>query len=160
MMPCPLPVFSQSDYVIQVVYIKSHILNDKLLKKPTDLDLHCLQSGFSRTRVYLIGALVHTAYGSAGEQCDDWVQETPVSKDYFPKICWKRPVFNGIEYSNKVKHRKKNTPIKKYHSSKSLLSTQKHWYFLSQNKICRYSLELSHSSNSNEYHILCFLLEK
>ena len=61
-MPCPFPIFSQSDYLIQVVDINSNtewqtvqIQISWLLKKPTDLDLHCLQrqglSGFSRTRV-------------------------------------------------------------------------------------------------------------
>ena len=61
-MPCPFPIFSQSDYLIQVVDINSNtewqtvqIQISWLLQKPTDLDLHCLQrqgiSGFSRTRV-------------------------------------------------------------------------------------------------------------
>ena len=49
-MPCPLLIFSQSDYLIQVVIY--------LLLKPTDLDLHCLQGqgipGFSRTRIKAI----------------------------------------------------------------------------------------------------------
>ena len=58
----PLLIFSQSDYLIQFVDIKSHtwwqtvqIQISWLLQKPTDLDLHCLQRygiyGFSRTRV-------------------------------------------------------------------------------------------------------------
>ena len=45
-----LPIFSQSDYLIQVVDINSdteqqtvQIQISWLLKKPTDLDLHCLQ---------------------------------------------------------------------------------------------------------------------
>ena len=58
--PCPLLIFSQSDYFIQIVDINSH--NSKQCRfrsvgffpKPTDLDLHCLKrqciSGFSRTR--------------------------------------------------------------------------------------------------------------
>ena len=61
-MPHPLLIFNQSDYLIWIVVIKSHIWWQTvqiqiswLLKKPTDLDLHCLQrqgiSGFSRTRV-------------------------------------------------------------------------------------------------------------
>ena len=65
-MPCPLLIFSQSDYLIQVVDINfntewqtvqiqiSWLLKNWLLLKPTDLDLHCLQrqgiSEFSRTR--------------------------------------------------------------------------------------------------------------
>ena len=62
MIPRLLLIFSQWDYLIQVVNKKSHtqwqtvqIQISWLLKKPTDLDLHCLQrqsiSGFSRTRV-------------------------------------------------------------------------------------------------------------
>ena len=58
----PFPIFSQSDYLIQIVDINSHtwwqtvqIQISWLLQKPTDLDLHCFQrqgiSGFSRTRV-------------------------------------------------------------------------------------------------------------
>ena len=61
-MSCPLPIFRQSDYLIQIVAINSHtywqtvpIQISWLLQKPTDLDLHCLQmqgiSGFSRSRV-------------------------------------------------------------------------------------------------------------
>ena len=61
-MPRPLPIFSQSDYSIQVLGTNSNtewqtvqILISWLLQKPTDLDLHCLQkqdiSGLSRTRV-------------------------------------------------------------------------------------------------------------
>ena len=69
--PCPaeyikrpllLLIFSQSDYLIQIIDINSHtswqtvqIQISWLLQKPTDLDLDCLQrkgiSGFSRTRV-------------------------------------------------------------------------------------------------------------
>ena len=50
-MPCPLLIFSQSDYWIQIVAINLHswwqtvqIQISWLLKKPTDLDLHCLQN--------------------------------------------------------------------------------------------------------------------
>ena len=61
-MPHPLLIFSQSDYLIWIVAVKSHtkwqtvqLQISWLLKKPTDLDLHCLQrqdiSGFSMTRV-------------------------------------------------------------------------------------------------------------
>ena len=60
--PCPLLIFCQSDYLLQIVDINSHHLWQTVqiqiiwvLKKPTGLDLHCLQrqgiSGFSRTRV-------------------------------------------------------------------------------------------------------------
>ena len=61
-MPHPLPISSQSDYLMQVVDINSltewqtvQIQISWLLKKPTDLDLHCLQrqgmSECSRTRI-------------------------------------------------------------------------------------------------------------
>ena len=60
-MPRPLPIFSESDYLIQVVDIDSNTewqtvqIQISWLLQPTDLDLHCLQrqdiSGFSRTRV-------------------------------------------------------------------------------------------------------------
>ena len=64
-MPHQLPIFSQSDYLVQVVDINSYnewqtvqIQISWLLQKPTDLDQHCLQrqgiSGFSRTRVNLL----------------------------------------------------------------------------------------------------------
>ena len=64
-MPRPLLIFSQSDYLIQIVDTNSntewqtvHIQISWLLQKPTDLDLHCLQrqgiSGFSRIRVNLV----------------------------------------------------------------------------------------------------------
>ena len=60
--PYPLLIFTQSDYLIQVVDINSNtdwqtvqIQISWLLQKPTDLDLHCLQmqgiSRFSRTRI-------------------------------------------------------------------------------------------------------------
>ena len=49
-MPCPLLIISQSDYLIQVVNTNSHadwqtvqIHISWLGKKPTDLDLNCLQ---------------------------------------------------------------------------------------------------------------------
>ena len=61
-MPRPFLIGSQSDYLIQIVDINSQtewqtvqIQISWLLKKPTDLDLHCLQrqsiSRLSRTRV-------------------------------------------------------------------------------------------------------------
>ena len=61
-MPHPLIIFSQSEHLIWIVDINSHtywqtvqIQISWLLKKPTDLDLHCLQkqgiSRFSRTRL-------------------------------------------------------------------------------------------------------------
>ena len=49
-MPRPLLILSQSDYLIRIVNISSHtywqteqIQISWLLKKPTDLDLHCLK---------------------------------------------------------------------------------------------------------------------
>ena len=61
----PLLIFSQSDYLIQIIDINSHterqtvqIQISWLLQKPTDLDLQCLQrqgiSGLSRTRVNIL----------------------------------------------------------------------------------------------------------
>ena len=61
-LPHPLLIFSQSEYLIQIVDINSHsewqtvqIQISWLLQKPTDLDLHCWQmqdvSGLIRTRV-------------------------------------------------------------------------------------------------------------
>ena len=60
-MPRPFVIFSQLNYLIQVVHIKFKYLmtnsadSDQL--EPTDLELHCLQRlgifGFSRTRVKL-----------------------------------------------------------------------------------------------------------
>ena len=66
----PLLIFSQSDYLIQVVDTNSNtewqtvqIQISWLLQKPTDLDLHCLQrqniSGFSRTRVKTTKRPIH-----------------------------------------------------------------------------------------------------
>ena len=50
-MPRPFQIFSQSDYLIQIVAINLHtwwqtvqIQISWLLQKPTDLDLHCLQN--------------------------------------------------------------------------------------------------------------------
>ena len=65
MMPHPHLILSHSDSLIQIVDINSdtkwqivQIQISWLLKKPTDLDLHCLQrqgiSRFSRTRVKII----------------------------------------------------------------------------------------------------------
>ena len=60
-MPHPFQIFSQSDYLIQVVDINSYSdwqtvqIQISWLLEPTDLDLHCLQrqgiSGLCRTRV-------------------------------------------------------------------------------------------------------------
>ena len=59
-MPHPLLIFSQSDYLMQIVAINSYLMAnsadpEQFLKKPTDLELHCLQkqgiSGLIRTRV-------------------------------------------------------------------------------------------------------------
>ena len=72
-MPHLLPIFSESDYLIQVVNINSHtewqtvqIQISWLLQKPTDLDLHCLQrqdiSGFSKTRVKVNKDIVNVAF--------------------------------------------------------------------------------------------------
>ena len=64
-MPHPLLIFSQSDYLIQIVAINSHFQWQTVqiqIRKPTDLDPHCLQmqglSGFSRTRVNITKVLL------------------------------------------------------------------------------------------------------
>ena len=64
-MPHPLPIFSQSDYLIHIVDKNSNtewqivqIQISWLPQKPIDLDLHCLQrhgiSWFSRTRIKVV----------------------------------------------------------------------------------------------------------
>ena len=66
-MPHSLLIFSQSDYLIQIVDTNSHtecqtvqIQINWLLQKPTDLEIHCFQwqgiSGVSRTRVKSIAS--------------------------------------------------------------------------------------------------------
>ena len=72
-------IFSQSDCLFQIVAISSHtewqtvqIQISWLLKKPTDLDLHCLQrqgiSGFSRTRVKIMSICMGCLYVKIGLQ--------------------------------------------------------------------------------------------
>ena len=84
-MPCPFLIFSQSDYLIQIVDTNSHtkwqtvqIQISWLFQKPTDLDLHCLQrqglSGFSRTRVKVNGSNL------------DLVVETLLKSDHGPPV--------------------------------------------------------------------------
>ena len=61
-MPCLFLTVSQSDYLIQILGINSHTewqtMQTQIMKKPTDLDLHCFQkpgiSGFSRTSVNIL----------------------------------------------------------------------------------------------------------
>ena len=70
-MPGPILIFSQSDYLIGIVAIKSHTLWQTvqiqiswLLQKPTDQDLHCLQkqsiSGVNRTRVKFLSRMANS----------------------------------------------------------------------------------------------------
>ena len=74
-MPCQFPIFSQSDYLIQVVDIYKFAyliaksadpdqLASSEVQRPTDLALHCLQRqgipGFSRTRVMAVSACQQT----------------------------------------------------------------------------------------------------
>ena len=47
----PISVFSQSDYLIQIVDKIHKQCRSREVKKPTDLYLHCLQKQVSRTRV-------------------------------------------------------------------------------------------------------------
>ena len=58
-MPRPLLIVSQSDSLIQIVDINSYSADpDQLASKPTDLELHCLQSQgisrFSRAKVKIL----------------------------------------------------------------------------------------------------------
>ena len=68
-MSCPLLIFGQSGYLIQIVAINLHtwwqtvqIQISWLLQKPTDLDLHCLQN-----RVYPSAAGQGLTYIFPGE---------------------------------------------------------------------------------------------
>ena len=77
-MPCPFLIFSQSDYLIQVVDTNSNTewqtvqLEISWLQKPTDLDPYCLQS-----RVYP---------GSAGQGLSKYnelsLSHAPVDKNF------------------------------------------------------------------------------
>ena len=89
-MPRPLPVFSQSDYLIQAVDINSHtewqtvqIQKSWLLQKPTDLDLHCLQrqgiSALSRTRVKILIYIRNRAKGV----CNCWLGDEWKTKPWY-----------------------------------------------------------------------------
>ena len=100
-MPCPLLIFCHSDYLIQIVVIKLHtwwqtvqIQISWFLKKPTDLDLHCLQN--------------RTYPGSAGQglrcrECNlkDGFQESAKSVCLANKpiwVCW-RNTFSILTFS-------------------------------------------------------------
>ena len=98
-MPRPFLIFSQSDYLIEVVDTNSHtkwqtvqIQITWLLQKPTDQTLHCLQrqgiTGFSRTRVNKIFA--STMQFSLTEQMgqDNLVY---IHKLYYTVFLWTKP---------------------------------------------------------------------
>ena len=103
-MSCQLLIVSQSDYLIQIVDTNSHaklqtvqIQISWLLKKPTDLDLHCLQrqglSKISRTRVksiiilFLVTCLVtiflHIVLASSGIDYDIKIWAPLLNKPFF-----------------------------------------------------------------------------
>ena len=79
-MLCPLLIFKQSEYLIQVAHTNSNISSQtkqiQISWLPTDLDLHCLQrqgiSGFNRTRVNIFyirtDGLHHAKNESLGNQ--------------------------------------------------------------------------------------------
>ena len=76
-MPHPLLIVSQSDALIQIVDINSHsewqtvqIKISWLLKKPTDLDLHCLQmQGSAGQELKLIKILITLGFFT----CKSWL---------------------------------------------------------------------------------------
>ena len=103
-MPHPLLIFSQSDYLIQIVDINSLTkwqteqikISWLLLQKPTDLDLHSLQrqdiSGFSRTRVHPWVSEVNISISEVGQRDNSvkivfapfWNVSAPKGKTIFP----------------------------------------------------------------------------
>ena len=100
-MPHPLLIFSQSDYLFQIVDINLHtewktvqIQISWLLQKPTDLDLHCLQrqgiSGFSMTRVKN-GPYAAPAASTTGAH-SIYRQISRISQ------CWKQYIFTPFGY--------------------------------------------------------------
>ena len=112
-MPHPFQIFSQSDYLIQIVDINSHtewqavqIQISWLLQKPTDLDLHCLQkqgiSGFSRTRVNWDTMSWHCFEVSATHKhgllnsSSDCAQMNETTSDLFLSVCDKNCLRTGI----------------------------------------------------------------
>ena len=89
-MPRPFLIFSQIHYLFQLVDTNSHsewqtvqIQISWLLQKPTDLDLHCLQtqgiSGFSRTRVKLCMYYTHVGIRQ--------IKKTSLNSDFYFLIC-------------------------------------------------------------------------
>ena len=104
-MPRPLLIFSQSDYLIQVVDTNSNtewqtvqIQIRWLLQKPADLDLHCLQrqgiSGFCRKRVKLLNILFFSEEASYAKlwrcSCRYWrlCESLHCSTLPGPGLCW------------------------------------------------------------------------
>ena len=98
----PFLIFSQSDYLIQVVDTNSNtewqtvqIQISWLLQKPADLDLHCLKrqgvSGLSRTRVNNFG------------KCHNIVMEHQLSKtiEEKPKICSNK-IFQKVQVTIEI----------------------------------------------------------
>ena len=99
-MPHPHLIFSQSDYLIQIVDINSRtqwqavqIQISWLLQKPTDLDLHCLQkkdiSGFSRTMVKSTYLPVDFTAGRALQK--EQLQYDDIRADVFTSAIWHVP---------------------------------------------------------------------
>ena len=121
-MPHPLLIYSQSNYLIQVVHAISNterqtvqIQISWLLQKPTDLDLHCLQrqdiSGISRTRingkwpvqwgkawnvVYMVGlgrSLLCQNLKCLHVFFNNWMSEVPDQIAWMCKLVWVLTVF-------------------------------------------------------------------
>ena len=148
-MSCPLLIFSQSGYLIQIVDINSHtewqtvqIQISWLLQKPTDLDLHCLQrqgiSGLSRTRIncYLCTFLPDT------DNCPSWVsRREKMFHDHPQKTCC---TLRKHAYSNTLiilQPKKENFQIEKFYI----------FHIPAQNIDCGHSLEPPQRGGSNKY---------
>ena len=153
-MPRSLLIFSQSDYLIQVVDTNSNtewqtvqIQISWLLQKPTDLDLQCLQrqgiSEFSNTKVKpvlisqkltLIPRWSSKQYNTNGEKTENKVGSH-----------WRRsPPLRKHAYSNILKI---SQPKNENFQIKNLIF----FYISAQNIDCGYSLEPPRRGGSNEY---------
>ena len=155
-MPCPLLIVSQSNSLIQIVDINSHsewqtvqVQISWLLKKPTDLDLHCLQrqviSG-SRTRVKLRSFFLSLSHFSKASN------ENP-QNTFWPKnkkniFCWKKHLIWLFDFTKNMYMYSELT------ASKIQLYFQ---YFKRSSLILRTLLELHKTTN---YHIFLIFPRK
>ena len=125
-MPCPLLIFSQSDYLIQIIDTNSHtewqtvqIQISWLLQKPTDLDLHCLQrqglSGFSRTRVNTLIKPKPTFNKNIINIVFTLIIHTPYSSLYL-SISMNNEIYKSCPWKQRTYERKKITVWLKWES--------------------------------------------